>query len=40
MLWGIQDPGRSVGFHSSGAVLAVGTMTGRYVRTREIEMLF
>lgn len=24
-----QDPARSAGFHPSGAVLAVGTMTGR-----------
>lgn len=28
----LQDPGRSAGFHPSGAVLAVGTMTGRLVR--------
>ncbi|CAB1423818.1 unnamed protein product [Pleuronectes platessa] len=30
-LWSktIEDPGRSAGFHPSGAVLAVGTMTGR-----------
>lgn len=27
----LQDPGRSAGFHPSGAVLAVGTMTGRSV---------
>lgn len=27
----LQDQGRSVGFHPSGAVLAVGTMTGRSV---------
>lgn len=26
-----QDPARSVGFHPSGAVVAVGTMTGRSV---------
>ncbi|CAB1347638.1 unnamed protein product [Coregonus sp. 'balchen'] len=26
-----QDPGRSAGFHPSGAVLAVGTMTGRWL---------
>lgn len=25
-----QDPGRSAGFHPSGAVVAVGTMTGRW----------
>lgn len=25
----LQDPGRCAGFHPSGAVLAVGTMTGR-----------
>ncbi|XP_069390447.1 echinoderm microtubule-associated protein-like 2 isoform X1 [Paralichthys olivaceus] len=32
-LWSksIDDPGRSVGFHPSGAVLAVGTMTGRWL---------
>lgn len=32
-LWSktIEDPGRSVGFHPSGAVLAVGTMTGRWL---------
>uniref|UniRef100_A0A672RFK9 Echinoderm microtubule-associated protein-like 2 n=1 Tax=Sinocyclocheilus grahami TaxID=75366 RepID=A0A672RFK9_SINGR len=31
-LWSkaIEDPGRSVGFHPSGTVLAVGTMIGRY----------
>lgn len=28
----LQDPGRSAGFHPSGAVLAVGTMTGRLVQ--------
>uniref|UniRef100_A0A8C7IF57 EMAP like 2 n=1 Tax=Oncorhynchus kisutch TaxID=8019 RepID=A0A8C7IF57_ONCKI len=27
-----EDPGRSAGFHPSGAVLAVGTMTGRIVQ--------
>lgn len=27
----IEDPGRSVGFHPSGAVVAVGTMTGRWL---------
>uniref|UniRef100_A0A8C8FEJ0 HELP domain-containing protein n=1 Tax=Oncorhynchus tshawytscha TaxID=74940 RepID=A0A8C8FEJ0_ONCTS len=26
-----EDPGRSAGFHPSGAVLAVGTMTGRWL---------
>uniref|UniRef100_A0A3B4H360 EMAP like 2 n=1 Tax=Pundamilia nyererei TaxID=303518 RepID=A0A3B4H360_9CICH len=26
-----QDPGRSAGFHPSGAVLAVGTMTGKWL---------
>ncbi|XP_034557784.1 echinoderm microtubule-associated protein-like 2 [Notolabrus celidotus] len=32
-LWSktIEDPGRSAGFHPSGAVLAVGTMTGRWL---------
>ncbi|XP_042627230.1 echinoderm microtubule-associated protein-like 2 isoform X2 [Cyprinus carpio] len=32
-LWSkaIEDPGRSVGFHPSGTVLAVGTMTGRWL---------
>ncbi|XP_033487410.1 echinoderm microtubule-associated protein-like 2 isoform X2 [Epinephelus lanceolatus] len=32
-LWSktIEDPGRSVGFHPSGAVMAVGTMTGRWL---------
>ncbi|XP_023271829.1 echinoderm microtubule-associated protein-like 2 isoform X1 [Seriola lalandi dorsalis] len=32
-LWSktIDDPGRSAGFHPSGAVLAVGTMTGRWL---------
>ncbi|XP_056613243.1 echinoderm microtubule-associated protein-like 2 isoform X1 [Triplophysa dalaica] len=32
-LWSkaIEDPGRSVGFHPTGAVLAVGTMTGRWL---------
>ncbi|KAL2096531.1 hypothetical protein ACEWY4_008679 [Coilia grayii] len=32
-LWSkaIEDPARSAGFHPSGAVLAVGTMTGRWV---------
>ncbi|XP_053503201.1 echinoderm microtubule-associated protein-like 2 isoform X2 [Ictalurus furcatus] len=32
-LWNktIEDPGRSAGFHSSGTVLAVGTMTGRWM---------
>nr|XP_055052698.1 echinoderm microtubule-associated protein-like 2 isoform X1 [Misgurnus anguillicaudatus] len=32
-LWSktIEDPGRSVGFHPSGAVLAVGTMTARWL---------
>uniref|UniRef100_A0A8C1QAV7 EMAP like 2 n=1 Tax=Cyprinus carpio TaxID=7962 RepID=A0A8C1QAV7_CYPCA len=29
-LWS-KDPGRSVGFHPSGTVLAVGTMTGRWL---------
>ena len=29
----LQDPGRSAGFHPSGAVLAVGTMTGRSVNS-------
>ncbi|XP_058270453.1 echinoderm microtubule-associated protein-like 2 isoform X2 [Hemibagrus wyckioides] len=31
-LWSktIEDPGRSAGFHPSGTVLAVGTMTGRW----------
>ena len=29
MLSLLQDPGRSAGFHPSGGVLAVGTMTGR-----------
>lgn len=27
----LQDPGRSAGFHPSGSVLAVGTMSGRLV---------
>uniref|UniRef100_A0A673B2T4 EMAP like 2 n=1 Tax=Sphaeramia orbicularis TaxID=375764 RepID=A0A673B2T4_9TELE len=27
----IEDPGRSAGFHPSGSVLAVGTMTGRWL---------
>lgn len=27
----IEDPGRSAGFHPSGAVVAVGTMTGRWL---------
>uniref|UniRef100_A0A672R646 Uncharacterized protein n=1 Tax=Sinocyclocheilus grahami TaxID=75366 RepID=A0A672R646_SINGR len=37
-LWSkaIEDPGRSVGFHPSGTVLAVGTMTGRYDCTWEL----
>lgn len=26
----IEDPARSAGFHPSGSVLAVGTVTGRY----------
>uniref|UniRef100_A0A087YEH5 EMAP like 2 n=2 Tax=Poecilia TaxID=8080 RepID=A0A087YEH5_POEFO len=32
-LWSktLEDPGRSAGFHPSGAVLAVGTMTGRWL---------
>uniref|UniRef100_A0A7N6AAZ0 HELP domain-containing protein n=1 Tax=Anabas testudineus TaxID=64144 RepID=A0A7N6AAZ0_ANATE len=32
-LWSktIEDPARSVGFHPSGAVVAVGTMTGRWL---------
>uniref|UniRef100_A0A8C1CWU6 EMAP like 2 n=1 Tax=Cyprinus carpio carpio TaxID=630221 RepID=A0A8C1CWU6_CYPCA len=32
-LWSkaIEDPGRAVGFHPSGTVLAVGTMTGRWL---------
>ncbi|XP_005932651.1 echinoderm microtubule-associated protein-like 2 isoform X1 [Haplochromis burtoni] len=32
-LWSktIEDPGRSAGFHPSGAVLAVGTMTGKWL---------
>uniref|UniRef100_A0A4W6CYB3 EMAP like 2 n=1 Tax=Lates calcarifer TaxID=8187 RepID=A0A4W6CYB3_LATCA len=32
-LWSktIEDPGRSAGFHPSGTVLAVGTMTGRWL---------
>uniref|UniRef100_A0A8C7RM59 EMAP like 2 n=1 Tax=Oncorhynchus mykiss TaxID=8022 RepID=A0A8C7RM59_ONCMY len=32
-LWSktIEDPGRCAGFHPSGAVLAVGTMTGRWL---------
>ncbi|XP_013881874.1 echinoderm microtubule-associated protein-like 2 [Austrofundulus limnaeus] len=32
-LWSktIEDPGRSAGFHPSGAVVAVGTMTGRWL---------
>uniref|UniRef100_A0A665TL39 EMAP like 2 n=1 Tax=Echeneis naucrates TaxID=173247 RepID=A0A665TL39_ECHNA len=32
-LWSktVEDPGRSAGFHPSGAVLAVGTMTGRWL---------
>ncbi|CAJ1064906.1 echinoderm microtubule-associated protein-like 2 isoform X1 [Xyrichtys novacula] len=32
-LWSktIEDPGRSAGFHPSGSVLAVGTMTGRWL---------
>ncbi|XP_062872674.1 echinoderm microtubule-associated protein-like 2 isoform X2 [Trichomycterus rosablanca] len=32
-LWNkaIEDPGRSAGFHPSGTVLAVGTMTGRWL---------
>ncbi|KAL1260902.1 hypothetical protein QQF64_008729 [Cirrhinus molitorella] len=32
-LWSkaIEDPGRSVGFHPTGTVLAVGTMTGRWL---------
>uniref|UniRef100_A0A4W4H915 HELP domain-containing protein n=1 Tax=Electrophorus electricus TaxID=8005 RepID=A0A4W4H915_ELEEL len=32
-LWNkaIEDPSRSVGFHPSGSVLAVGTMTGRWI---------
>ncbi|KAI9542163.1 Echinoderm microtubule-associated protein-like 1 [Dissostichus eleginoides] len=32
-LWSktIEDPGRSAGFHPSGGVLAVGTMTGRWL---------
>ncbi|KAM7398914.1 hypothetical protein PAMP_018218 [Pampus punctatissimus] len=32
-LWSktIEDPGRSAGFHPSGAVLAVGTMSGRWL---------
>ncbi|XP_027855245.1 echinoderm microtubule-associated protein-like 2 isoform X2 [Xiphophorus couchianus] len=32
-LWSktMEDPGRSAGFHPSGAVLAVGTMTGRWL---------
>ncbi|XP_041665597.1 echinoderm microtubule-associated protein-like 2 isoform X1 [Cheilinus undulatus] len=32
-LWSktIEDPGRSAGFHPSGEVLAVGTMTGRWL---------
>ncbi|XP_059574040.1 echinoderm microtubule-associated protein-like 2 isoform X1 [Alligator mississippiensis] len=32
-LWSkaIEDPGRSVGFHPDGAVVAVGTMTGRWL---------
>ncbi|KAM9469471.1 echinoderm microtubule-associated protein-like 2 isoform 2-T2 [Clarias gariepinus] len=32
-LWSktLEDPGRSAGFHPSGTVLAVGTMTGRWV---------
>ncbi|XP_051718038.1 echinoderm microtubule-associated protein-like 2 isoform X1 [Ctenopharyngodon idella] len=32
-LWSkaIEDPGRSIGFHPTGTVLAVGTMTGRWL---------
>uniref|UniRef100_A0AAR2KGC1 HELP domain-containing protein n=1 Tax=Pygocentrus nattereri TaxID=42514 RepID=A0AAR2KGC1_PYGNA len=38
-LWSkvIEDPGRSAGFHPSGTVLAVGTMTGRLLQSVHIN---